>query len=207
MIKKVYIIGAGQHGRVVENILAQNKEFKVVGFLDDNAKSKDIVGKIDSFCELDLKNTYFFVAIGDNVARTAIFENLKTAGAKFVNAIHKKAFIESSVEFGINVMVGAFSYINIHTTIGDNTIINNGCIIEHNCSIGKNCHLTPGVIVAGEVLIEYNVFIGIGSTLRDRIRIAQECVIGAQSNVVSNIDKVGVYFGNPAGFIKSISKK
>lgn len=206
-MKKVCIIGAGQHGRVVENILTQSKEFKVVGFLDDNAKSKEIIGKIDSFCELDLKKVYFFIAIGDNNVRMSIFENIKNAGAKFVNAIHKKSFIEKSVELGINVMVGAFSYININSTVRDNTIINNGCIVEHDCVIGKNCHLTPGVIAAGEVSIEDNVFIGIGSTLRDRIRISKECVIGAQSNVVSNIDKVGVYFGSPARFIKSISKK
>ena len=105
MIKKVCIIGAGQHGRVVENILTQNKEFKVVGFLDDRANSKKVVGKIDSFCKLDLKKIYFFVAIGDNNVRMAIFENIKKSGAKFVNVVHKKALVEQSVELGINVII------------------------------------------------------------------------------------------------------
>lgn len=201
MRQKIIIIGAGQNGKVVENILRLNPSYELAGFLDDHKIGVEILGSVADYKKFQDKNL-FFLSLGYNQLRKKIFTELETAGVKFINAIHPTAVIEKNVVLGHNIMIGALTYININTQIGDNTIINNGCLIEHDNKIGKHCHITPGVITAGEVTIEDEAFIGIGSTIRDRITIGKNCLIGAHSNVAANTDPNSVYYGNPAKFIK-----
>jgi len=186
--KNIIIIGAGENGEVALNCLLHKKEWKFGGFLDDGLnrnKERKIIGKINDYKKY--KNSYFYIAIGDNSARRKVFENLSRAGCSFVNLIHPKAFIEKDVCLGNNVFVGANSYINIKCAIGDNSIINNGCIIEHHNTIGQSCHLAPGVITGGGVKINNNVFIGLNSVIRDHIEIKNNVFVGMGSVITKDI--------------------
>lgn len=202
--KKVIIIGAGQNGQVVKNIISLNKNTKVIGFLDDVKRSREIIGKTADFLKFKKRGCEFFISVGDNKARSKIFLKMQNGGAKFVNAIHPSAYLESSASLGKNVMIGAFSYLNVNASVGDNTFINNGCIIEHDVKIGAHCHLAPGVVTAGETVIGDGVFVGIGATLRDRIKVGNNSIIGAGSNVVSDAEAGAMYYGNPAKFINPV---
>lgn len=199
--KKVIIIGAGGHGKVAKNILTYKKEYRVIGFLDDNKKGKSVFGKLSDF-EKYLKGNLFFIAIGNNKIRAKVYNLISSKNGKFVNAIHPNSYVENSVVIGENVMIGAFSYINIDSKVSDNTIINNGCIVEHHNTIGKHCHLAPGVVTAGDVTIEDFVWVGLGTTIKEGLRIGKNSFIGAHSNVVKDIKKDYLYYGNPAKLIK-----
>lgn len=202
--KKVIIVGAGQNGQVIRNILIKNSKITVLGFLDDAKNGREVIGKTADFLKFEKRGCEFFISIGDNVARSKVFLKMQKNGAKFVNAIHPTACIETPVALSKNVMIGAFSYLNVNVSVGDNTFINNGCIIEHDVKIGAHCHLAPGVITAGETVVGDGVFVGIGATLRDRIRIGNNSIIGAGSNVVSDAEAGSMYYGNPAKFIKKL---
>ncbi|MFA5317857.1 MAG: acetyltransferase [Patescibacteria group bacterium] len=187
--KNIIIIGAGENGEVALNCLLQyKKEWKFIGFLDDTfSKNKEqkIIGKVNDYKKY--KNSYFYIAIGDNSARRKVFESLKKANCFFINLIHPKAFIEKNVCLGESVFVGANVYVNIKCAIGDNTIINNGCIIEHHNTIGQHCHLAPGVITGGGVKINNNVFIGLNSVIRDHVEIKNNVSIGMGSVITKDI--------------------
>lgn len=204
--KKIIIIGAGENAQIVANILAYQAENKIIGFLDDNKRGQDILGKISDYVNYNKKDYYFFVSFGNGQLRKKFYLRLKRDKVKFINAIHPTTWIEKKVELGENVMVGAFSYININTKIGDNTIINNGCLIEHDNKIGKHCQLTPGIVTGGGVTIAEGVYVGLGTIIRDHIVIAKNCLIGMDSNVVKNTTADSVYYGNPAKFIKKINE-
>lgn len=204
MIKKIIIVGAGDNARVVANILSYYKQNKVVGFLDDKKRGKDILGPLSEFKRYKEDDYYFFISFGDCQLRKKIFLKFKKAKCRFINAVHPTACIEKNVKLGENVMVGAMSYININSTIGDNTIINNGCIVEHDNIIGKHCQLTPGVVTGGGVVIKDGAYVGLGAIIRDHIAIAKNCFIGARSNVVKDTISDSLYYGNPAKLIKKI---
>ncbi|MDP3710344.1 MAG: acetyltransferase [bacterium] len=203
-MKEVIIIGAGQNGQVVKNIISLDKNTKVIGFLDDAKHGREIVGLVADFLKFKKRGCEFFISVGDNEVRSKIFLKLQKNNVKFINAIHPSSCIESSASLGRNIMIGAFSYLNVNCVVGDNTFINNGCIIEHDVNIGAHCHLAPGVVTAGETVIGDRVFVGIGAMLRDRIRIGNNSVIGAGSNVVSDTKAGAMYYGNPAKFVKKL---
>src|SRR3989344_5946926 len=150
MFKKLIIVGAGEHGRVAGNIL--KNQYRIAGYLDSNLKLPGVLGDIKSYKNY-LKDHYFFIAIGNNTTRYKFYSTLKNGGARFVNAIHKTAVVDNNVRLGNNVLIGAMSYVNVGSRVGDNSHINNKCLIEHDNQIGEHCHLTPGVVTGGGVVI------------------------------------------------------
>lgn len=204
---KIVIIGAGLHGQVVRNILGSDKKYSFAGFLDDAQTGRDILGQTRSIAEFCKSGFYFHIGIADVNLREKFFNLIKKQRGKLVNIIHPTACLEKSVKLGEGVFVGANAYININTSIGDNAVINNGCLIEHDNNIGQHCHLAPAVVIGGSVKIDEKVFIGLGSTIRNGIHIGAGTVVGMGSNVISDVESMSVYYGNPAKLIKKLSVK
>ena len=85
------------------------------------------------------------------------------------------------------------------TIIGDGTKIDHHCHIGHNSKIGENCLITAGVIIAGGAIIGDNVWIGPHSSILNNKEVARGCMIGQQSNIVTDfLQEDKLIYGNPA---------
>ncbi len=208
--KKLLIIGAGGHAKVCYDICISNK-YKFIGYLINNYKKnfnkikenkkKFIIDDLTNINKYINRNTYFFIAIGDNKIRERIFRKYyKTI--KFANLIHPSSILSKSVILGKNIIVNAGSILNSDVVVSDNTIINSGSIIEHDVKIGKHSHLCPGVKIAGNVKIGSNVFVGLGSNIINNLKIENNVTIGAGSLVLKNIKKMSKVAGVPAKKIR-----
>lgn len=197
--EKVIIVGAGEQAQVIFAILKDT--YTVVGFLDDNVSKARVLGPVKEYVKY-IPDRLFFVAFGDIYTRKQAYLELKKAGAKFVNAIHKNASIEESVVLGENVFIGEGSYINIRTVIGNNVFINNRCIVEHDNHVGDHAHLTPGTVTGGGVSIGESCFLGLRSVINDHLTIGDYSVIGSGSVVTRNIEQNVTAVGVPAKTIK-----
>lgn len=106
------------------------------------------------------------------------------------------------VIIGDHVEIGMLA--NISVGSGGNTVIDNYVKIDafvhiaHDVLINNNVEIPAGVIVGGFDVIEENVFIGINSTLRNRIRIGKNSMIGMGSVVTKDIPSNITVMGNPA---------
>lgn len=194
-LKKLIIVGAGEHGKVVSNIF--KKHYQIVGYLDRNLKLPGVVGSTKDYKKY-IKGHYFFVAIGNNTTRYGFYSALKKGGARFVNAVHKTAVVDDDVVLGDNVFIGAMSYVNIGSQIGNNVHINNKCLIEHDNQIGDHCHLTPGVVTGGGVSVGDHSFIGLGAVINDHLKIGERVIIGSGAVVINDIPANTVAVGVPA---------
>lgn len=84
--------------------------------------------------------------------------------------------------------------------IGDSVIISQGaylCASTHN----YNDALHP--LVLGPIQIKDHVWVCTEAFIGPNIIVSEACVIGARAVLTKNTDKLGVYAGNPAIFIKS----
>ena len=96
---KIIIIGAGGHGRVVLDILRNNHQFEVAGFIDGNPSlthqkrdGVEILGDLSLLPHLaDMGIGGAIVAIGDNRIRKTYAEELIQMGVNLVSAIHPSA--------------------------------------------------------------------------------------------------------------------
>lgn len=201
--KPVIILGAGEHGRVVRNIFFLTGREKV-HFLDDNTDKPDVIG---SLVDLDKYHSDydFFISFGNNAFRQKWYENLKKSGRNLVNAIHPQAYLEKSVKYGDNVMIGANTYINISTSLGNNVIVNNSCNLDHDNIIEDHVQIAPGTTMGGGVTIKKGTFLGIGSTVIDHITIGKNNLVGGGAVVVDNLEEENcLYLGIPAKKFKNL---
>lgn len=197
--KKVMIIGASGHGKVIVDIIHQSGD-QVMGFLDDDPTKKEIhqipvLGKIedtqkykDDFC--------FIIGIGDNQIRKKIAE--RNPALNYYTAIHPTAVIGEGVRIGNGTAVMANAVINADANIGEHCIINTSAVIEHECVIGDYTHISPQACLCGNVYVGEECHIGAGVTVINNLSICLKCTIGIGAVVVSNIEKQGIYIGNPA---------
>jgi len=57
----------------------------------------------------------------------------------------------------------------------------------------SHCFIVSHVAIAGNTVIEPYCFIGINATIRNSIRIAKDCIIGAGTVILKNTNEKEVY--------------
>lgn len=203
MGKKLIIIGASGHGKVVANI-AKLSGYEKVEFLDDSdtrisCGNYNVVGKVEDFKKY--KDCDFIVGIGNAAIREKIQNMIINDGCKVVTLIHPKAVVADDTELGVGIVVMAGAVINSGSSIGNGAIINPCSSVDHDCTVEDFVHVSVGTHVAGTVHIAKKTWIGAGATVSNNININVTCMIGAGAVVVSNIEQEGTYVGVPAKLI------
>lgn len=199
--KKLLIIGASGHGKVVADIAIKMNKWQSIAFLDDDESIKasmglEVIGKTaDAFAYEDEAD--FFVAIGSNATREKIQEKLIEEGVKVVSLIHPSAVIGTDVEIDIGTAVMAGVVINSSSRIGKGCIINTSSSLDHDNVIEDYVHISPGVKAAGSVEIGKGTWLGIGSVISNNVNICSGCKVGAGAVVVKDITEPGTYVGVP----------
>jgi sugar O-acyltransferase (sialic acid O-acetyltransferase NeuD family) len=206
MTKKLAIVGASGHGKVIADI-AEQLGYSV-NFYDDAYTSKayikhwpiqgtcaDLIAltKTDINCGIDV-----VIAIGNNETRQQKVKLLQQANVNLITLIHPTAVISQYAAIASGTVVFAGAVINAFAKIGMGCIINTAAIIEHDCVIDDFAHICPNVALAGGVTVGTKSWIGIGSQVKQLITIGENCLIGAGSTVVKNIPDNVTVFGSPA---------
>ena len=60
-----------------------------------------------------------------------------------MSQIHGTAIVESTVQIGNNIKIGAYCVIKGNVKIGNNTILHSHVCVEGNTTIGENCEFFP----------------------------------------------------------------
>lgn len=211
MLNKVYILGSGGMARETYQIYKSlGKENKILGFLINEAKPihKKLFEK--PILELDnqdlSRNVKLINGIGSPLRKKWIKE-LEKKSFMFESAIHPTVLIGSNVALGTDLVIGANSVLTCDIHVGNHVIINVNVSIGHDCVIEDFVTISPGVNMGGGVRIGNGSFIGIGTTIIQRIKIGSNSFIGAGSVVVEDIPDNVLVYGNPARNIKKIENK
>ena len=197
MLKKLAIIGAGGHGKVVGEIALLNK-YKTIDFFDDKlTKVKnfpfDVKDTIDNLQKY--KNNYdsFFIAIGDNLVRKKKTEWIKKLKLNIVTLIHPKSTISKFSSIGVGTCIMANAVINAGTLIKEGVIINTSASIDHDCKIDSFVHISPNASLSGNVKIEKLTHLGTGTSVHPGIKIGSNVKTGVGSKIFTNISKNRIY--------------
>jgi len=200
MDKRLVIIGASGHGKVVADI-AQLNGYKEIIFLDDdtNLKRNGIYAVVGTTKDIDkYKDHHFIVGIGNNAIRARIIDQLEEKNALIVTLIHPSAVIDKTVHIEKGTVVMANTVINADACIGRGCIINTCSSVDHDCVIGDYVHVSVGAHIAGTVSIGERAWIGAGATINNNVSICGNCIIGAGAVVIKKIEESGTYIGVPA---------
>lgn len=200
MSKRLVIIGASGHGKVIADIAEKNGYNNII-FLDDNNAVKNcgkypVVGTVydaGHYSDMD-----FIVGIGRGEIRKKIQEQLIEKGLNIISLIHPKAVVADDTVIGIGTVVMAGAVINPGATIGNGCIVNTGATVDHDNIIDDYVHISVGSHLAGSVHVGKDTWVGAGATIINNVNVCENCVIGAGAVVVDDIKEPDIYIGVPA---------
>jgi sugar O-acyltransferase (sialic acid O-acetyltransferase NeuD family) len=197
------VIGAGGHGKVVADA-AVSAGMTIAGYLDDRvAQGATVLGipVLGPVLTLATHRDTFgqaVVAVGDGPKRLELIKRCLELGLAIPVIVHPSAVISRHATLGAGTVVLAQAAINAGAQIGMGVIVNTGATIDHDCVLGDGVHLCPGVHLAGNVEIKATSWIGIGSNVRQGVRIGPNVTVGAGSMVVNDIAEGQTVMGVPA---------
>lgn len=196
-MKKLAIIGASGHGKVVADIAEKNGYTEIV-FLDDNENVLEcghypVVGKSADTTDLDAD---IIIGIGNTGIRKRIQESIPEE--KLSTLIHPDAVVAEDVVIGVGTVVMAGAVINPGARIGKGCIVNTCSSVDHDCEVGNYVHVAVGSHLCGAVTVGDETWIGAGATVSNNISICPDCMIGAGAVVVNDVQESGTYVGVPA---------
>ena len=200
MNKKIVIIGASGHGKVIADIARLNG-YEEILFLDDDTSKRScgrypIVGTSKDIRQYKDDHD-FIIAIGNNRIREKISDMLERENIKQTALIHPSAVIDETAMIKEGTVIMANAVVNAEVQIGRSCIINTASSIDHECILEDYVHVSPGVHDAGTVTIGKSTWIGIGATVINNLSICANCMIGAGSTVIKDIKEEGTYVGSP----------
>ena len=213
-MKRDAILGASGHGRVVAEI-AELNGFEEVMFFDDawiGNESPDnggedtwapgfpwkVVGNTESLLASVGEFDACVVGIGNNKIRWGKQSLLKQSGASLIQLIHPAATVSKYAELGESSVVMANAVINPFVKIGEACIVNTGSTIDHDCVLEHAVHVCPGANLAGGVEVGSESWVGIGSCVRQYVKIGSGVTVGAGAAVVKDVPDHQTVVGNPA---------
>lgn len=200
MSKKVMLIGAGGHAKVIADIIIASGDV-VLGFYDDyvpkgtEIHGARVLGTLSDLSDAE-RDIEYILAIGDNTLRKKFAERFPYL--PFYTAIHPSAQLGTNVKIGTGSCVMPFAVIQSDSVVGEHCILNTHSVLEHDGQLESFVHLAPGSILCGTVQIGENCMIGAGAIVKNNIKIVSDCTIGAGAVVVENLLTEGAYVGVPA---------
>lgn len=186
---KIVIYGIKSSAKIIAEILNENANYDVVGFIGNKKEKKKYKGK-KIFLDLPFLGDEelipklilngidgFIVGIGDITLKEEIYNKFQKKGLKPISAISKFAKIPPGTIIGQGVSIGNNCIISSDVRIGNNTFVGTNAIIELGVNISDNCKIGSNVYIGAESQIEKNVNIGVSST------ILTNCKIGKNNNL------------------------
>ncbi|WP_289290473.1 acetyltransferase [Sporofaciens musculi] len=204
-MKKLTIIGASGHGKVVADIASLNG-YEEIEFLDDDRSISlcglyPVVGTCMKASEIE---NDIFIAIGNANHRKKLFRMNRDKYLPIL--VHPDAVVAKDAKIGAGTVIMAGAVLNPGIKTGEGCIINTCASVDHDSSIGNYVHVAVGAHLCGTVTVGDETWIGAGSIVSNNVSICGGCTIGAGAVVVKDIKEKGTHIGVPARMMNELQK-
>ena len=217
MLIKVVIVGASGFGREVlwtlRDCNKKSKKYKILGFIDDNKSlwgklidQTPILGGLDWFSTKSANKVQCVIAISEPKIRQEIVKKLEKKNIQFPTVIHPSVIYSKSVLIGKGTIIQAGSILTVDIKIGNHVHINIHSTVGHDSVLADFVTINPGVHVNGNTIIERGVFVGTGTTMKQKIKIGKWSIIGAGTALIEDVREFSMYVGVPGKLKKELSR-
>ncbi len=209
MTRRVAILGAGGHARVVEDILRLQAEagadIEFAGFIGRVGDNFDgaFLGTDENLERLYAESHLTHVVLGIGSVRggpsnrTELATHVAQLEIPWHTAQHPSAVVASSVEIGDGSVIMAGAVLNPCVRVGQHAIINTRSCVDHDCQVGDHVHIAPGATLSGNVTIGARSLIGVGASCKQGINIGSDSTVGAGAVVICDFPAKSRVLGVP----------
>jgi sugar O-acyltransferase, sialic acid O-acetyltransferase neuD family len=213
-MKKIVIIGASGFARevawLIEEINNRNKEWEILGFVDDNFRDLPkcingykVLGDINYINQLS-NEIFLIVGIGNGKIREKIVK--RTKERKFATLIHPDIKISSTNKIEEGTIICSGSILTVNINIKSHCIINLDCTIGHSATLEEYTTVLPSTNISGNVSIKRCTTLGTGVKIIQGITIGKNVMVGAGTIIIRDVEDNCTVVGNPGKIIKKGDK-
>lgn len=210
MRKPIAIVGFGEHGRVVAEVLMQ-AGYEIVAATTLDPQSVDTRPlRIPLIDDATLRDRYtphqIDLALGigsiqpvdEASPRCKVVHAFRESGFRFVTLRHPFSCVATDVRLGEGAQLHAGVIVQPGATVGDYSIVNTKASIDHDCHIGSHTHIGPGATLSGCVRVGDGTHLGTGCCVIQGISIGARAFIAAGATVVKDVPDGAAVRGTPA---------
>lgn len=171
----IAVLGAGPHGRAVAKAISARR--KVITILHDDT--------LDGYpnCDLAIRKGL------PTVIGAAWPATRRSIAARYPDA---HTWLDGCVVFP-GAQISHEAHMGEHCHIGFNAVV------THGCQLGAYVNVSPGAVLAGDVTVGDDVFVGANATIiHGGITIGQGATIGAGAVVIDDVPPGATVAGVPA---------
>lgn len=150
------------------------------------------------------------ILVGDPHARRSLASKVKQAGGTFCSLYEISGWISPDVAVGEGTVIALTpTYVGPRVKIGDQVMIMQFAMVSHDCVIGDYVTICPSVNISGHVIVEDDVFLGVGASIvngseRKPLRIGRGAIVCAGAVVLQSVAAGAKVAGNPAEDLRSL---
>jgi sugar O-acyltransferase (sialic acid O-acetyltransferase NeuD family) len=211
----IVIVGAGEFAGIAYDYFTHDSPHDVVAFAVEERylKERTLHGlPVVAFERLEEQyppgEVSTFVAVTYtllNRARTRLYEECRRRGYALASYVSSRASVWPSARVGENCFLFEQVVVQYHAGVGNNVIVWSGSQLLHRAAVEDHCFLSSHVVIGGFGQVGRGTFLGLNCCVRDAVRVAPDCVIGAGAVVVRPTEAGGVYVGNPARRVPGVT--
>jgi sugar O-acyltransferase (sialic acid O-acetyltransferase NeuD family) len=211
---KIFVYGAGGHGKVVADILLSKGEDEFAGFVDDREElwGTEVMGLPvlggSEWLGRQCGNSRVAVAmgVGENRTRQALAEECVEREIEIVTLIHPAATTSRTAQLGAGAVVMAGAILNVGAKVGAGAIVNTAAVVEHDVEVGDYAHVAPNGTMAGASRLGAFSHLGAGAIVLQGVQVGCNTIVGAGAVVTKNLPDEVVAIGVPARIYRHIEK-
>lgn len=206
--EKLIIIGSGETAELAYDYFTRDTDYEVVGFSAEKAylQKETLFGlpvvpfeHIEDYFHPHGHTAFVSVSYTQlNRLRSRLFSETKKKGYHLCTYISPKADVGTNVEVGENCFILENVTLQRGVKIGDCVTIWTGSTVGHRSRVGNYCFLAMHVAISGFCDVGAYSFLGVNSCMRDNLKVASDCVIGAGAVLIKDASEGRIYVGNPA---------
>ncbi len=207
--KRLIILGTGGSALdaldVLDAINADSPTWELLGFLDDSRPENSdfhgfpILGPLKD--ALRHEDCSYLNVIGSDQSYRRRPQLIAATGIppeRWATLVHPGACVSRRATLGRGVLVNYGASIAGNVRVGDQVSIGPHCTIGHDAEIEDYAMLAPACKLSGFVRVERCAYVGAASSIRQRLTIGAEALVGMGAVVVKEVLPGDVVAGNPA---------
>ncbi len=205
MSRALVVLGASGHAKmVIEAARSQGSYEPTVCLSATTVNQSHLLGvpiRLETralLTELQHAGYWAIVAIGDNQIRRKLQDQLDLVGFPVATIVAKGAWLSPSASLGAGSVLMPNSTVGAESQVGRGVIVNTNASVDHDCEIADFAHIAPGGHLAGNVIVESEVFCGVGTSVIPHKRIGACATVGAGAVVVRDVPPGECWVGCPA---------